>query len=425
MAREQTLSTRVDITPPCSSPNGWRSSSRISTRTRAWSGSSSSHSVPTSSSKWESSPRGSSAIARTLRAELSLRDPGRSAPRQPRRVGFRPVALSDDQKAMLRLLAQREQGYEDIAALMGISVEEVRERAQGRAGRSSKPKAIPAPAIPAAGAARAGRRPSPKPTRGAAEPEPPARRPPPRRPSRRRHGPAARRRRPRPQAARPRPKLEAARGAAAPARRSPPASRSWSLADRRPRRVGGGDDSGDDDHRPPRRRTPTPRKRVSASARTRKLTQAVLEPVDGSDAKGVAIFGRVKNTLALQVEAEGLEPTEKGESYTIWLSQSPQKMLPLASTAVGEDGKIGAQVEVPTEVLAYLANETFDQIDDHPHRRRDPESRRWPRRRRKRRRRSTPAPTSSAARSPARSSAPPSRAEANQARRRAAACRGS
>ena len=38
-------------------------------------------------------------------------------------------------------------------------------------------------------------------------------------------------------------------------------------------------------------------------------------------------------------------------------------MLPLASTEVGEDGKIGAQVEVPTEVLAYLANETFDQID--------------------------------------------------------------
>ena len=36
------------------------------------------------------------------------------------------MALSDDQKAMLRLLAQREQGYEDIAALMGLSVDEVR-----------------------------------------------------------------------------------------------------------------------------------------------------------------------------------------------------------------------------------------------------------------------------------------------------------
>ena len=38
------------------------------------------------------------------------------------------MALTDDQKAMLRLLAQREEGYEDIAALMGLSVDEVRAR---------------------------------------------------------------------------------------------------------------------------------------------------------------------------------------------------------------------------------------------------------------------------------------------------------
>ena len=36
------------------------------------------------------------------------------------------MALSDDQRALLRLLAQREEGYEDIAALMGLSVDEVR-----------------------------------------------------------------------------------------------------------------------------------------------------------------------------------------------------------------------------------------------------------------------------------------------------------
>ena len=84
--------------------------------------------------------------------------------------------------------------------------------------------------------------------------------------------------------------------------------------------------------------------------------------MDGGDATGVAIFGRVKKSLALQVAAEGLEPTGDGESYTIWLAASPQKMLPLASTEASEDGAIGAQVEVPVEVLAYLANETFRQI---------------------------------------------------------------
>jgi hypothetical protein len=101
----------------------------------------------------------------------------------------------------------------------------------------------------------------------------------------------------------------------------------------------------------------------AAEGGSRKVTKASLEAVDGGDAIGVAIFGRVKKSLALQIAAEGLEPTGKGESYTIWLAASPQKMLPLASTnEVGEDGKLAAQVEAPVEVLAYLANETFGQI---------------------------------------------------------------
>jgi hypothetical protein len=101
----------------------------------------------------------------------------------------------------------------------------------------------------------------------------------------------------------------------------------------------------------------------AAAQGSRKVTKASLEAVDGSDAIGVAIFGRVKNSLALQVAAEGLEPTGKGESYTIWLAASPAKMLPLASTnEVGENGRLAAQVEAPVEVLAYLANETFTQI---------------------------------------------------------------
>ena len=124
--------------------------------------------------------------------------------------------------------------------------------------------------------------------------------------------------------------------------------------------IGGGDSN--DSSSPSASGTGSGEETVAASTNP-KLTQAVLSPVDGSDAKGLATFGRVKNTLALQVEAEGLKPTAKGQSYTIWLYQSVRKKLPLASTAVNASGKIGAQVEVPTEVLAYLANETFDQLD--------------------------------------------------------------
>jgi hypothetical protein len=93
----------------------------------------------------------------------------------------------------------------------------------------------------------------------------------------------------------------------------------------------------------------------------KEVTRAVLNPVDGSEAKGLAVFGRVKNSLALQVAVEGL-PASANCGYTIWIAASQSKMLPLASTEVRKDGRINAQVEVPTEILAYLANETFGQI---------------------------------------------------------------
>ncbi|HEV2791860.1 MAG TPA: hypothetical protein VGV69_11230, partial [Solirubrobacterales bacterium] len=58
------------------------------------------------------------------------------------------MALSDDQKAILRLLNQRgAQGYEDLSALMGIGVDEVHARAR-QAAAALEAEGIPAPAIP-------------------------------------------------------------------------------------------------------------------------------------------------------------------------------------------------------------------------------------------------------------------------------------
>jgi hypothetical protein len=248
------------------------------------------------------------------------------------------VALSDDQKAILRLLSQRgEQGYEDLSALMGIGSDEVYARAMGAAAQLEA-EGIPAPHIPEPpGAVDTSKAPEAKP-----EPSPPAL-----------------------PAGRPKPplrkeiKLLEGRGL-------------WALVAGAGVVIlfvvfvlfGGGDDGGGDSTTTS---SSSAEGTVAALEKTaeegkREVTKASLSAVDGGDATGVAIFGRVKNTLALQVAAEGLEPAEDGEGYTIWLAASPQKMLPLASTEVGEDGRIGAQVEVPTEVLAYLANETFRDI---------------------------------------------------------------
>ena len=278
------------------------------------------------------------------------------------------MELSNDQKAILRLLAQRgAAGYDDLTALLGISAAEVYERAKAAA-HQLEADGIPAPSIPSPSspetappsdtAAPA----SPPPPEPAAAPEPAATASPtaaqppaaaptaPTSPEPSSKGPAG------PSGSRPRLALPNSNGA----RAALAAGALVVVALLVILALGGGDDSGD--ATTASGETAAAEETVKASSNP-KLTQAVLSPVDGSDAKGVATFGRVKNSLALQVEAEGLAPTEKGQSYTIWLYESPRKMLPLASTAVGENGKIGAQVEVPVEVLAYLAKETFDQLD--------------------------------------------------------------
>ena len=264
------------------------------------------------------------------------------------------MALSDDQKAILRLLSQRgEQGYEDLAALMGVDAAEVHRRAKDAAAELES-EGIPAPDIPgppggegSPSVAKDGEAPP-----GDPSPPPVAPKPAP---------PALPKGEPRPPL-RKEIKLLEGRGL-------------WALLAGAAIvvlfvvfvlfGVGGGDDGGGGSSTTTSSAssegTVTALEKASEGGK-KEVTKASLSAVDGSDAVGVAIFGRVKNSLALQVAAEGLEPAEEGEGYTIWLAASPQKMLPLASTEVGEDGRIGAQVEVPTEVLAYLANETFHDI---------------------------------------------------------------
>jgi len=264
------------------------------------------------------------------------------------------MPLSDDQKAMLRLLAQREQGYDDLAALMGLSVEEVRAKvkdalAQLEARGEPLPPAPTEPAPPPAA-------PEPKPVAVPVEPpEPPeAEQPEPAMAS----APPAPAAKPTP-SPRPRPSLPKSSGARAAIAAGIAIVALFVVI----LAVGGGDDSSDPATPAANGGSAGSEEPINTASANPKLTQAVLSPIEGGDAKGLATFGRVKNALALQIEAEGLEPTGKGESYTVWLYESPQKMLPLASTVVDESGKIGAQVQVPTEVLAYLAKETFDQID--------------------------------------------------------------
>jgi hypothetical protein len=258
------------------------------------------------------------------------------------------VALTDDQKAMLRLLAQREEGYEDMAALMGISVEELRARVKEALSEVEEP---PAPAE------------SPEPATPPVPPPPPVMEQPP--------------------AATPQPP------APEPAPVTPPPAPSTTAARPSPfARVRGSKDrgaligvgagalvvlvlvivlilGGDDGGSSSSTATSGDGGTSLTAAEESKLTQAILEPADGGDASGRALFGRYKKSVLLQVEAEGLEPSPPGETYTIWLYRSPKLVLRIGAVPVEEkdEGKLAVQLPVPTQVLSYVAGGAFDQVD--------------------------------------------------------------
>jgi hypothetical protein len=243
------------------------------------------------------------------------------------------VALSDDQRALLRLLAKREEGYEDIAALKGLGVEDLRAEvndALAELEAASRPPPPPPSAVEEPPAqAPAGRVPEP------AAPSP-----------KRQPSPAAPRRTGRPAVPAERRRLVLLTGGAL----AVVAVVLGAIA----LIGGGGSDS---------TTTTAASETDLAAAENGKVTQAMLTAADGSDANGRAVFGRVgKEEVVLQVTAEGLEATGNGESYTVWLYRTPKLSLRVGSVAVGEEGRLGARFTIPAELLAYVASGAFDQI---------------------------------------------------------------
>jgi hypothetical protein len=246
------------------------------------------------------------------------------------------VALTDDQRAMLRMLARNEEGYEDIAALKGVGVEqvkaEVREALAAAAAEQEAPEA-PKPAQPA-----------PPPPPSTPEPPPPTQKSPPPSPL---PGKAVTSRKPwrRPVVS------------IAPERRRFVMVAAGALAVVAVvliliAVIGGSGDSGS-----------TSTTASAESAASGKLTQAELQPVSGQSGEGRAIFGRIgKEEIVLQVAAKDLEPNARGESYTVWLFRSPKVALRVGAVKVGKSGQLGAQFPIPAELLAYVASGAFTQI---------------------------------------------------------------
>lgn len=252
------------------------------------------------------------------------------------------MALTDDQKAMLRVLAQREEGYEDMAALMGISVEELRSRVKEALAEVEEEEAGSEPASePASPVAPP---PAEAPVEPAAAPTPPASPPPPT---------PTTQSAPRPQLL-PSLRLPKDRGALFGLAAGLVAIAAMAIV----LALNGSSSS----------TTSTSAESetgslVEAVSRNPNLTDAILTPAPGGEGEGVAIFGRVKKAVVLEVAAKGIEPSEPGQSYAVWLSHAGKAMVPMGTTKVLSAGELGARLEVPPAVLVLVAKQAFTQVD--------------------------------------------------------------
>jgi hypothetical protein len=275
-----------------------------------------------------------------------------------------PQAPADDQKAILRLLAQREEGYEDIAALTGQSIDDVRAKVtlalDALGGGAQSPPAAP-PRTP--------------------EPAPPTPPPPPTEPKPAEAKPAEPKQTPKRDESKPKPtgskaalprlKLPEDRGAALGLGAGVAVVLVLVILLATGALGGGSGDPGTSNSTTASSNSTTSTAGESGSggqggssnaASSPRPTQAVLKPVNGGGASGRALFGKSKKQVVLLVRAEGLEPAPKGRSYTISLAKSPTERLPLIATQVNKEGQISGSFQIAPQVLGLLAS-GFDEME--------------------------------------------------------------
>ena len=244
--------------------------------------------------------------------------------------------MSQDQRAMLRLLARREEGYDDIAALTGSSVEEVRAKVRvALSGLDAEP--------PATVEKKKAEQPTVEPTSPTPAPKPAKS---PAGPVRRKAAPGGLR-------------LPEDRGL----RRALAAGGAVVLVLLLLLVTGvlGGDDDSSEPSAAGSGESTLPQE-ANLPTGGKEPTKAVLSAVDGGEAGGQALFGRSGQDVVMLLSAKGLQPSPKGQSYTVSLVRSATQRLPLVATEATDSGIISGRFQIAPQVLGLLAG-GFDEME--------------------------------------------------------------
>jgi hypothetical protein len=89
------------------------------------------------------------------------------------------------------------------------------------------------------------------------------------------------------------------------------------------------------------------------------VVEVPLEPVAGSGARGTARIVRVSDLPALDVDVSGLEPSRANQTYVLWLLGSGDEGIPLAFRDVGPDGRFVGRTRIPAAAAGLLPSIQF------------------------------------------------------------------
>jgi hypothetical protein len=260
--------------------------------------------------------------------------------------------LSADQKALLRLQAQREDGYGDIAALSGQSVEQVRAKVKDAiAALDGEPATEPAGQVEA--------RPAPEPVAEEAEPPKAAQKP---------------ESAPKPTRSAPKPPPKATAPKKATGLKLPEDKGALRALAAGAAVVvvivlllvtgvlGSSDDSGSSGSSGGEATSAGQTTGSAAQTASGKVpTEAVLSAVGGGSASGRALFGRSGKKVELLLSAKGLQPSPGGQSYIVSLISEKGEKAPLVATKT-KTHVIAGRFQIPNKYLGLLAA-GFDRME--------------------------------------------------------------
>ena len=88
---------------------------------------------------------------------------------------------------------------------------------------------------------------------------------------------------------------------------------------------------------------------------TADLTIVRLSPLEGgSGASGQAVFAQTQDQPVLQINLTGLVPTNDDDIYIVWLYNSDRAAFPLARDKVTENGNLTGAAAIPNEIIPLL-----------------------------------------------------------------------